>query len=500
MTDTLPAGTTVVEWWSENGYDVWEEQTRNGELVLTAPSIPGHWDDRLYLRVLVDAGLPLDTELFNEVDIYTEGDSNSDNDHSERSDWTREPRGNVSIHKHFGWGTTVPGGEGEYHLNPHNNGNVATSVLLTETLPAGTTFLHSRRGTGSVEVPFPPTYVDDEIAVWDLGVMEPGDWYNLNVRLGYDAELWPGRVLENCATVAMDGEDPWPFDDESCVEVRISDHGPNVSVSKRAEWNSEDQLRYEIRVRNLGTTELEDVVISDILPAGTSFSGNWWHNFWEDIQFNQDGDRLNWTLSRLEPSWSFDINFEADLDGGLIGVQGLAFTNTVEAPVAGDVYPADNLHEQVSYTGPDLFAEKWHSGGTLLPGERVTLTVRSGNQSPWPWRVDDSADVRLTDRLPAGMSYVSAWWPDGNPNDPWFHDPATGVIVWDFGSMGSDDWHAFDLVVDLDPGLSLGEVLVNQLEINEVPDLDVDPVPDNNVFDLPLLIGWKVYLPLVHKP
>jgi hypothetical protein len=65
--------------------------------------------------------------------------------------------------------------------------------------------------------------------------------------------------------------------------------------------------------------------------------------------------------------------------------------------------------------------------------------------------------------------------------------------------MGSDNWHIFDLVVDQDPGLSLGEVLVNQLEINEVPELDVDPVPDNNVFDLPMLVGWRAYLPLVHK-
>ncbi len=386
MTDTLPAGTSVVTWWSQNGYDLWVEQSRNGKLVLTVPSIPGNWGDRLYLRVQVGAGVPLDTELFNQVDIYTAGDSNTGNNHSERSDWTTEPRGNVAIDKAFGWGTTVPGGEGEYWLNPRNNGNVAASVLLTETLPAGTSFLHSRRWTGSVEVPFPPTYVDDEIVVWNLGVMEPGDRLNLNVRLGYDAGLLAGNTLENCAMVAMDGDDLWPYDNESCAEVRINDAGTNVSVRKRFDWNGEGQLQYNIQVRNLGTTELQDVVITDILPAGTGFTGNWWHNFWEEIQFSQVGDQLTWTLSRLEPNWMFDIDFQTDLDGGLIGVQGLAFTNTVEAPVTGDVYPADNLHELVAYTGPDLFAEKWHSGGTLLPGERVTLTVRAGNQSPWPWR------------------------------------------------------------------------------------------------------------------
>lgn len=497
MTDTLPGYTTVVDWWSENGYDLWEEQSRNGQLVLTAPSIPGYWGDRLYVQVQVAAGAPLHTELFNQVEINTDGDSDPDNNHSERSDWIREPSLNVGVNKEFGWGKTVPGGEGEYWLNVRNHGNVATSVVLTETLPAGTSFLHSRRWTGWEEVPFPPDYIDDEVAVWDLGLMEPGEWYAVNVRLGYDSDLTADTVLENCAVVAMDGQDTWPFDDEACAEVPIRGAGANVSVVKRAQWNWEGQIQYEIRLRNLGTTTLQDLVVTDSLPAGTSFSGNWWHNFWEDIQLNQVGDQLRWTVSRLEPEWTLDIYFQADVDSELVGDQGLAFTNTVEAPVTGDVYPDDNVHELVTYTGPDLYAEKWLSDGELLPGEIITFTVRCGNKSLWPWHVDDEASVRLRDRLPSGMTYAGAYWPDGGANDG-DYDPVSRVVTWDFGSLGSDEQRMFYLVVDLDEDMALGWA-INHVEVYEVPELDIDPVPANNSFDYPLAIGQSVYLPLVMK-
>jgi uncharacterized repeat protein (TIGR01451 family) len=449
--------------------------------------------------VQVDAEAPLNTELINRAEIYTEGDSDPKKNQHERSDWTGGPNANVGVDEEFGWGNMVPGGEAEYRLHVRNHGNVVASVVLTETLPAGTSFLFSQRSIGWMQVPFPPDYVDGEVAVWDLGLMEPGDWYNLNVRLGYDAALPPGTVLENCALVAMDEQDTHPWDNESCVREQIHGTGSNVRVHKRAWWNWEGQLQYEIRFWNLGTTHLEDVVITDTLPDGTTFSGNWWHDFWEEVQFSQNGNQLSWTLSRLEPGWSSEIYFEADLDGGIIGEQGLAFTNTVEAPITGDVYPADNVHKIVTYTGPDLYAEKWLSGGELMPGQRITLTVRCGNLSHGPWGVDDQASVRLTEYVPAGMTYVGAFWPDGNPNDPWFYNPDTGLVVWDFGSLGSEDDRTFYLVLDLDEDIDLGEH-INRLTVGEEPDdLDVDPVPENNTFDYPLRVGKHIYLPLVFK-
>jgi hypothetical protein len=194
-----------------------------------------------------------------------------------------------------------------------------------------------------------------------------------------------------------------------------------------------------------------------------------------------------------------EIYFEVDLDGGLVGEQGLSFTNTVEAPVPGDTFPADNTYELVLYTGPDLYTEKWHSEGELLPGERVTLNVSYGNKSMWPWEMSDGTSARLTERLPEGMSYVGAFDPGGGEYEPWFYDPDSGIVVWDFDSLGGEDERIFYLVVDLDEDVPLGSVLVNKLEIEGNPDVDVDPVPENNTFELELLIGEPLFLPLVMR-
>ena len=86
----------------------------------------------------------------------------------------------------------------------------------------------------------------------------------------------------------------------------------------------------------------------------------------------------------IQPGWNWWLDFDVDLDGN-IGVQGLVFTNTIEAPLAEDIYPDDNYDEEIAMTGPDVFIEKWLSGGEPRPGEIITFTVMFGNHHGWPW-------------------------------------------------------------------------------------------------------------------
>jgi uncharacterized repeat protein (TIGR01451 family) len=54
--------------------------------------------------------------------------------------------------------------------------------------------------------------------------------------------------------------------------------------------------------------------------------------------------------------------------------------------------------------------------------------------------------------------------------------------------MGSDDHRQFYLVVDLDGGLEGGDVLLNQVELQQSPAEDFDYDPGNNLFELPVTI------------
>ena len=73
LTDTLPPDTTVVDWYSQNGYDLWTVDSTSPDFVLEAPTLPGGWGDRIILRLEIDPQVPADTQLVNWSADYTRG-------------------------------------------------------------------------------------------------------------------------------------------------------------------------------------------------------------------------------------------------------------------------------------------------------------------------------------------------------------------------------------------------------------------------------------------
>jgi uncharacterized repeat protein (TIGR01451 family) len=175
-----------------------------------------------------------------------------------------------------------------------------------------------------------------------------------------------------------------------------------------------------------------------------------------------------------------------DLDESIRGVQGLIFTNTVEAPWPDDVYTADNADTEVAYTGPDVYVEKWLSGGVPKPGEIVTFTVAFGNRNQDPWNGDDQSDSHVTDTLPAGMTFVKATAPwDANWQPETQED---NVLTWGWGPMWSNSRWWFDVVVRITDTVESGDVLTNVVEAYGDSPGDVEIDWENNAFELPVTI------------
>jgi uncharacterized repeat protein (TIGR01451 family) len=378
----------------------------------------------------------------------------------------------------------------EYNVYLRNHGNMATQTTITDTFPAGTSFVEAYIWTPLQNIPFPPAYVDDEIAVWDIGVLEPGEWMNFNLRLAIGAAVEPGTVITNCASIGVDGSERSPYDNADCVVDAVYEPGPNLRVYKEYQWNWQGQLQYGINFYNLGTTTLYDVTITDTLPMSTAFNGNWWHWFGEGIQFtdNYTDGQLIWTISRLEPTWSAGLNFQVDLDGEIIGQQGLAFTNLLEAPIPGDVYPGDNYDQVTAYSGPDVYVEKWLSGGEPRPGAIVTFAVEFGNKNVWPWDGDPNYGSHITDTLPPEMTFITATAP-WDPNQPWTPNILPGnVLEWGLWPMWNNSWWQFDIVAQITDTVEGGSVITNVVEAYGDSPSDVEPDWENNVFALPVTI------------
>jgi len=503
LTDTLPEDTTIVSWYSDNDYDLWSEvMADESQLVLTAPTIPGNWGDRIRLRLQVSDTITYGTQLTNTVQITTAGDSNPGNNWDMNDDVrVNPPRWNMYLNKEWGGGQLVPGKKIRYNVYYNNSGNVATQAWLTDTLPEGTTFLTATRWTGYGEVPVKPSYVGEGIVVWDVGLLEPGDWSNLDFYLAISPTVAPGTAITNCATIAMDQPDSWPSDNTKCVVETVRAPGPNLRVRKEARWDSEDRLDYSLRFENLGTTRMEDIWITDTYPVSTTFNGDWWVEWgpWITITHDAASRQLIFWVEDLSPGNTAGTRFRADVDAAIEGVQGLIFTNTVEAPWPGDVYPGDNTAVEVAYAGPDVYVEKRVSGGEPGPGETVTFTVEFGNRNNG-WSSDNRYGSRITDTLPAAMEFITATAAN-DPTQPWKPDAIDGnTLSWGWGTMWSNSTWYFDIIVRITDTVGAGAVLTNTIEAyGDSPD-DVEPTYDNNVsFAIVTMPGAEIYLPIVMR-
>ncbi|NLF01252.1 MAG: DUF11 domain-containing protein, partial [Anaerolineales bacterium] len=182
---------------------------------------------------------------------------------------------------------------------------------------------------------------------------------------------------------------------------------------------------------------------------------------------------------KLEPGETASIQLRANIDGGIIGQGGHTFTNTLAAPLSGDVYPADNEDMVVAHTGPDVFVEKWLSDGTPAPDGIVTFTIRFGNRATGPWGGDPSFASHITDTLPTGTSFVSARAPWADPWLPSFQ--AGDVVAWGWDPMWADNAWEFEVAVRISDTVTASQVLTNVVAAyGDSPD-DIEPFWDNNV-------------------
>jgi uncharacterized repeat protein (TIGR01451 family) len=359
LTDTLPAGTTLLEWHEREWWmNFWTELSFNGsELVLGAPGLQGDRCEQIDLVMQLDPQTPLGTVLVNEVTVAVEGDVYPDNNHAVNdAAQAGPPRYDLGVNKQFHNGQLLPGGSVNYFIDYHNNGNVSTGVTITETVPPGLTFEGAWWGGGQEgeNEPLPEPLVFGNLLTWELGSLPVGGGRWFHVEFSIDPGLQPGTEIANCVIIAADGDDSWPDNNEACTALNLSPAGPNVRVTKSHWWPNLSSIQYEISFWNTGDEPLTGVVITDTLPSGVSPAGEPWYDHWSGIQVIDNTAAGQWlfVVEELNPGDRGTIWFDVNLDDpDLIPAW---YTNTVEiASSVGDVDPGDNLYVDLAGLIPD---------------------------------------------------------------------------------------------------------------------------------------------------
>ncbi len=343
--------------------------------------------------------------------------------------------------------TAAPGELLTWTIAYRNTGNAeATGVILTDVLPARTTFV-SASGGG--------TFANGTIT-WTPGTLAAGASGSVTLTARLDATFPSGStIVPNTAVLQASGTQPLSSSTETTVNA-----APVLALTKavdRSTASPGDRLTYTLTYRNTGNADASEVVLTDALPARTTF-----------VSASNGGTFANgsvrWSLGTVAAGASGSVTFVVQLDA--VFPNGTTTIVNVGAVSGASLAPVESNPVTTTVTAaPSLSVTKAVDLTTASPGQALTYTLsytNSGNA--------DATQAVLTDALPARTTFVSA--SDGGTF-------ANGSVRWNLGTLAAGASGTVTLTVKLDAVFPAGQTTITNSAVLE--SVETGPVPSNPV-------------------
>ena len=287
-----------------------------------------------------------------------------------------------------------------YVINVTNEGDrTATGVTLTDTLPAGMSY---------VSADPEPTEIGDGTVVWSLGDLDPAGNAMVSVTLSADAV---GEMVNTASAISTEG-----FTGDGSATTMVIPGSLTATKTGPETANITDIVNYEITVTNDGEGALTDVTIIDTVPEGlTFFSG---------VPGPTEG--TTWNLGTLEAGESRSIMVAATADAA--GAYSLPVSITSAEGAVADA------SVDTTVVAPDLAVTKTASADTFLVGTEITFTIEVTNNGDGP-----AFNAAVSDTMSAGLTVVSS--------DPEATAAEDGSLNWAIDELAAGDSATFTIVV-----------------------------------------------------
>ncbi len=174
-----------------------------------------------------------------------------------------------------GAATMAAGNNITYTIGVTNNGpDDAQSVTLSDTLPAGMTFVSETQDSGPAFTCTNPAAGAAGTVSCTIPALAPGASVTFTLVGQVAASTAPGTTITNTATVNSSSTDLTPGNNSAAASTIVSVGNVDLSITSTPSappYGTGLPITYTINVSNAGPAPAAGVTVTDVIPTGTTF-------------------------------------------------------------------------------------------------------------------------------------------------------------------------------------------------------------------------------------
>ncbi len=352
-------------------------------------------------------------------------------DNTDTSTGTVVTQANLGLTK-TGPATVTAGNQATYTLTVSNAGpSDARDVVITDQLPAGTTFVPDGGSPCVLQAGSTTT------VTCPVGTVAPGATPSVTVKVQVGSGVAAG-TLTNTAVVGSSTPDPTPANNTASATTTVNNRA-DLSIAKTVDLNplaAGLDANYTLTVHNNGPSDATTVAATDTLPPGVTFvsattaAGS----------CTQAAGLVTCTRPVLAAGADWTITVRVHVAPGTTAAQQnqAAVTSATTDPTAGN--NATSITTPVTAAG-DLEVVKTAMPTPVVPGQQVTYILTVVNYGP-----ATMTGVTVSDPLAAALTSVTV---DASQGTCSF---AAGIASCDLGSVAPSAPQTVTIKATLAPG------------------------------------------------
>ena len=505
ITETVPANTTFNAGASTAGWSCTPNNNAGATCTFAVGTLAaGAGNQSATFAVTVANPLPAGvTQISNSASIGDDGtngvDSAPANNNASDATPISGAAPDLTLAKSDGGATVAPNGTISYTLTYANAGNIGTTgVVITETIPANTTFNAGASTAGWSCTPNNNAGATCTLAIGALAGASGNQTATFAVTV---SGALPAGVtqISNSASIADDGAngaDSTPANNSASDTTPISGAAPDLTLAKSdggATVAPSGTVSYTLTYANAGTIGANGVAITETVPTNTTFNAGASTAGWSCTPNNNAGSTCTLALGALvagsgNQTATFAVTVAASLPAGVTQISNSA-SIADDGANGTDPSPANNTASDTTPVtgGPDLTLSIADNPSSAPSGATVVYTYTYRNAGS-----RGASGVVLTTTVPAHTTFnaasSTAGWsctPNGNAGS------TCTLAVGTLAPGGSNQTAAFAVTIDANPGVAQ---ITNAGSISDDGANGTDTTPANNAASdsTPLLAGSLV--------